>query len=205
MAQSSGGLLSHAQSSLLDGSMGLGLLSLELGDDPAEVDTAPFGASFVGYLRVGPEALDALRQVAMLAGLSLRAHALEGVAATVERGSYEGAAVYLVDESSQPAPPRAASARNQPAGFGGWLIAADADERVGWLLETPREPAEPSPIDPLWYLRIASLGPLAAREQLAHVEDPPIRAWLDGHGLELRGRFVDGAPLLQFELGPIPK
>jgi hypothetical protein len=193
MARSSGGLLSQAQSSLLDGSMGLGLLSLELGDDPAEVAKAPFGASFVGYLRVGPEALDALRQVGMLMGLSLRPNQLEGVAAEVERGSYEGVAVYLINEASR------------PGGFGGWLLAADADERVGWLLETPREPAEPSPIDPLWYLRIASLGPLAAREQLAHVEDPPIRAWLDGRSLELRGRFVDGAPMLQFELGPVRK
>ena len=34
------------------------------------------------------------------------------------------------------------------------------------LLATPREPAEPSQIDPLWYLRVASLGPIAAREQV---------------------------------------
>jgi hypothetical protein len=125
-----------------------------------------------------------------LAGLSLRPIELEGVAGSIERGSYDGVSVYLVDEASR------------PGGFGGWMIAADGDARVDWLLETPREPAEPSAIDPLWYAKVASLGPLAAREQLAHVEDPPIRAWLDGRSLELRGRFVDGAPMLQFELGP---
>jgi hypothetical protein len=190
MAQPSRGLLSQAQSSLLEGSMGIGLLSLELGDDPAEVAQAPFGSSFVGYLRIGPKALDAVRQVAMLSGLSLRPIELEGVVAAVERGSYEGVSVYLVDEASR------------PGGFGGWLIAADTDARVDWLLETPREPAEPSVIDPLWYLRVASLGPLAAREQLAHVDDPPVRAWLDGRSLELRARLVDGAPMLRLELGP---
>lgn len=188
MAQPGRGFMSQAQSSLLDGSMGLGLMSLALDDDPAAVAEAPFGEQFVGYLRVGPEALDALRQVALLTGLSLRPLELEGVAATVERGSYDDVAVYLVDEASR------------PGGFGAWLIAADTDARVEWLLETPREPAEPLEIDPLWYLRVASLGPIAAREQLAHAEDPPVRAWLDGSSLELRGRFVDGAPMLMFEL-----
>jgi hypothetical protein len=190
MARPSRGLLSQAQSSLLESSVGLGLISLELGDDPAEVDAAPFGASFVGYLRVGSEALDAVRQVAMLTGLSLRPIEIEGVAGSVERGSYEEIHVYLVDETAR------------PGGFGGWVIAADDDARVDWLLETPREPAEPTQIDPLWYARVASLGPLAAREQLAHVDDPPVRAWLDRRSLELRGRFVDGAPLLRLELGP---
>jgi hypothetical protein len=190
MARSGRGVMSQAQSSLLGGSTGLGLMSLELGDDPATADDAPFGERFVGYLRVGPEALDALRQVALFTGLSLRSIELEGVAATVERGSYEDVSVYLVDEATR------------VGGFGAWLIAADADERVEWLLETPREPAEASEVDPLWYVRVASLGPIAAREQLAHVEDPPIRAWLDGRSLELRGRFVDGAPMLLFELGP---
>jgi hypothetical protein len=189
MAQSGRGMMSQAQSSLLDGSMGLGLMSLELGDDPVAADEAPFGERFVGYLRVGPKALDALRQVALFTGLSLRPTELDGVAGTVERGSYEDVSVYLVDEASR------------PGGFGAWLIAADTDERVQWLLETPRDPAQPSEIDPLWYVRVASLGPIAAREQLAHVDDPPIRAWLDGRSLELRGRFVDGAPMLLFELG----
>jgi hypothetical protein len=190
MARSERGLMSQAQSSLLDGSMGLGLMSLALGDDPATADDAPFGEQFVGYLRVGPKALDALRQVALFTGLSLRPLELEGVAGTVERGSYEDVSVYLVDEATR------------PGGFGAWLIAADADARVEWLLATPREPAEPSPIDPLWYLRVASLGPIAAREQVSQADDPPIRAWLDGRSLELRGRFVDGAPMLLFELGP---
>lgn len=190
MAQSGRGMMSQAQSSLLGGSMGVGLLSLELGDDPTAAADAPFGERFVGYLRVGPQALDALRQVALFTGLSLRPTELDGVAATVERGSYEDVSVYLVDEAAR------------PGGFGAWLIAADVDARVEWLLETPREPVEPSAIDPLWYLRVASLGPIAAREQVAYVEDPPIRAWLDGRSLELRGRFVDGAPMLVFELGP---
>jgi hypothetical protein len=190
MAQSDRGLMGQAQSSLLDGSLGLGLLSLELGDDPAAVVDAPFGERFVGYLRVSPKALDALHQVALFSGIGLRPIELDGVVGTVERGSYEAVSVYLVDEATR------------PGGFGAWLIAADTDERVDWLLATPREPAEPSEIDPLWYLRVASLGPIAAREQLAHVEDPPIRVWLDGRSLELRGRFVDGAPMLEFELGP---
>lgn len=190
MARPERGLMSQAQSSLLDGSMGLGLMSLELADDPATADDAPFGEQFVGYLRVGPKALDALRQVALLTGLSLRPLELEGVAGTVERGSYEDVSVYLVDEATR------------PGGYGAWLIAADTDARVEWLLATPREPAEPSQIDPLWYLRVASLGPIAAREQVSQADDPPIRAWLDGRSLELRGRFVDGAPMLLFELGP---
>jgi hypothetical protein len=190
MAQSGRGMMSQAQSSLLDGSMGLGLMSLELGDDPATADEAPFGEQFVGYLRVGPKALDALHQVALFTGLSLRPTELDGVAGRVERGSYEDVSVYVVDEASR------------PGGFGAWLIAADTDERVEWLLATPRDPSEPSEIDPLWYLRVASLGPIAAREQLEHVDDPPIRTWLDGRSLELRGRVVDGAPMLLFELGP---
>jgi hypothetical protein len=188
MAASSGGLLDQSTSALLADSEGLGLLALELGDDPELARTSPLGTRFVGYLRVGSHALSAVRQLGMLSGLSLRPIDLEGVDAEVERGSYEDLPVHVVDETSR------------PGGFGGWVITADADERVGWLLETPREPVEPTALDPISYLQVGSLGPLAAREQLSYADEAPIRAWLDGHGLEVRGRFANGQPIVTIVL-----
>ncbi|PRP92820.1 hypothetical protein ENSA5_47330 [Enhygromyxa salina] len=179
------GILGRAQSALLGDSFGLGLFLLELGDDPA----ASVGERWVGYLRVGPEVLAAVRPLATLAGISPHPVELAGVEAAVERASYDEVSMYLVDEHAR------------PGGFGGWLLAADADERVRWLLETPREASSVHELELVWYLRVAALGPIAAREELAYSEDPPVREWLDGRSLELRARFTAEGPRVELELG----
>jgi hypothetical protein len=182
------GLLGQAQAALLGDSCGFGVFVLELGDEEPEDGVAE---RWVGYLRVGPEALDALRPALTLFGMSPRPLELAGVESQIERGTWEGIAVYLVDESLR------------QGGFGGWLLAADDDERVPWLLETPREASEPGSVSPIWYLHVASLGPIAAREEVAYTDDPPIRTWLDGRGLELRGEFAGAAgPRVELELSP---
>ncbi|PRQ08550.1 hypothetical protein ENSA7_18360 [Enhygromyxa salina] len=184
MAQSSEGMIGRAQSALLNDSYGLGLMLLELGDDPS----ASVGERWVGYLRAGPGVLTAIRPVLTLAGSSPEAVELPGVEASVERGLYEEVAVYLVDEAAR------------RGGHGAWMIAADADERVGWLLETPRDDPSEHEIEPLWLLRVAALGPLAAREDVPYADDPPVRKWLDRRSLELRGRFTPSGPQLELQL-----
>ena len=189
MARSTGGLLDQASSALLADSEGLGLITLELRDDPELARSSPLGDQFIGYLRVGPQGLQAIQQLGMLASLSLRPIELPGVDAAVEAGTFEQMPIHLVDEAPV------------PNGFGGWLIAADIDERVGWLLDTPREPVEPTELDPISYVGVASLGPLAAREKLDHADDPPVRAWLDDRSLRVHGRFVGNVPIVSIEVG----
>lgn len=190
------GVTARAMSATLRDSYGFGLFLLELGAEPepgAEPTPEPaLPERWVGYLRVGAEALDALRPAAALAGLGSEAvEGVEGRGATIDRGSYEGVAVYLVDEALR------------RGGFGGWLLAADGDARVGWLLDTPREVGEGVELDPVWYLRVASLGPVAARERISYTDDPPIRRWLDRRSLELRGSFHGAAgPRVELTVGP---
>lgn len=184
MALDSGGLMAKTESSLLSDSFGAGFMLLSPGDELEH---------YVAYLRLGNDALAAMRRIATLVGLSLRplsGGTGEADEAVVERGSYDGVSVYLVDET-----PRR-------GGFGGWLMAADADTRVEWLLDTPREPSEPDATDPIVHLRFTSIGPIAGHEQVAFSDDPAVRRWLDQRGLELHGHFRAGGPVLEIVLEP---
>lgn len=173
MAEGGRGMVAKAQASVLRDSDGLGFVAHSLGEGERE--------RWAGYLRVSREAMDPLRSAIALVGSTPTSVELSGVELPVERGSYEDTQLYLVEEEES-----------------GWVVAASDEGDLRALVTSAREIDEQ--LEPLWYLRIASLGEVAAHEQLSYSEDPPVRAWLDAHALELEGELTPSGPQLRIRL-----
>lgn len=187
MASGGRGLLGSAQSELAAGSAGLGFVVEGLEAD------ARHSRGFA-YMRVEPAVLDALGPAATLAGLRLKAIELPG-AERAERGRYEDFAVYMID----------AEAPDE----GAWIVVVDdceggcvpaAEQRIRALLSSERD-AEGT-LDPVAAFEVGALGPVVAYEALDPGDDPPVRAWLDRHRLELGFRFTPEGPRVELLVAP---
>lgn len=188
-AELRGGLAGSTQAKLVDGSAGLGFVVHAL-------EPSASASRGLAYLRLSEAALASLGSAATLVGLRLESVELGELESVerAERGRYDDFAVYFIDA---PAP--------DP---GAWVVVVDdcsgrcadaAEDRVRALLASAREAGE---IDPVAYLELEALGPVAGYEEVAYGDDPPVRAWLDRRQLDIELEFGASGPTITATLAP---
>ncbi|NVB37178.1 hypothetical protein G6O69_05000 [Pseudenhygromyxa sp. WMMC2535] len=190
------GLIKTASAALIRDTLGIGFALTSLG---AQTRAAP-PWEWVVFARVGPEATAAVHPLASLA--RMKPVEISGITGEIERGEFEGDAIYLVDQRTHTRRP------------GGWLLSADSDARVRWLLKLDPAPSssgtyesdadETADAQRLWSMRARALGALAADAELGHAEDPHLHAWLDARTLSVEGGFATSGPWTRIHLRASP-